>query len=46
MFQHINPVINFYLTINQFYPLILKLCEAFHRRKMAGLNIIPFLRFF
>ncbi len=42
-FQHINPVRNFYLTKNQFYPLIFKNCEAFHGRDFAGLNIIRFL---
>jgi hypothetical protein len=42
-FQHINPARNFYLTKKQFYSLIFKKCEAFHRRDFAGLKIIRFL---
>jgi hypothetical protein len=42
-FQHINPACNFYLTENQFYPLTINFCEAFHRSDFPGLKIIRFL---
>jgi hypothetical protein len=45
-FQHINPACNFYLTKNQFYPLSINFCEAFHRCDFPGLKIIRFLLLF